>query len=246
MRRKAIACFAMLLACGGDPKSPAKQAAPAIAQSSAQLTGEPFAIVRIDDDIDPFEKISDDQVPFGSGVALFQETVPRGLRHFGIVHFARLVSRANEGQLDTIARFSTWADRALPLPAGDRFGFGDLLSLDEATKVTSIIGLRTFVLTGEPIITHRDVAEAHIVEGDEDVPQIGIALKLDDAGAKKLAEGTRSWPFRRVAIMTHGKIDTAPVVKAEIQGGEIELVVGARSDAMLTRAKKLVDEMTVK
>ncbi len=245
MRRLFVACLALLSACGADSKSPIKQAAPAIAETSID-TSEPFAIVRVNDDVDAFSNISDDQVPFGSGVALFRETVPRGLRHFGIVHFARLVSRADESQVATISRFLQWTDRAAPLPPGDRFAFQDLLEANEATKVTKIVGLRTYVLTGEPIITHRDVAEAHIVEGDEDVPHIGIAIKLDDAGTKKLAEGTRSWPFRRLAIMTHGKVDLAPVVKAEIQGGAIELDVGSRSDALLARAKKLEVELTAK
>jgi hypothetical protein len=245
MRGFAIALVASLCACGADPKSSAKQAPPAINEKSID-TSEPFSIVRVNDDVDAFSKISDDQVPFGSGVGLFQETVPLGLHHFGMDHFARLISRADESQMGTISRFLQWADHALPLPAGSRFGFQDLLDFDEATKVTKIIGMRTYVLTGEPIITHRDVAEAHVIEGDEDVPQIGIAIKLDDAGTKKLAEGTRSWPYRRVAIMTHGKIDLAPVVKAEIQGGAIELDVGARSDAILARAKKLEAELTAK
>jgi hypothetical protein len=245
MRRFCVAFLFFVCACGGDPKSPVKQASSAIVEKSID-TSEPFAIVRVSDDVDAFSKITDDQVPFGSGVGLFQETVPLGLKHFGIDHFARLISRADESQMATISRFLQWADHALPLPAGSRFGFQDLLDFDEATKITKIIGMRTYVLTGEPIITHRDVAEAHLIEGDEDVPQIGIAIKLDAAGTKKLAEGTRGWPYRRVAIMTHGKIDLAPVVKAEIQGGAIELDVGARSDAILARAKKLEAELTTK
>ncbi|MEO7113238.1 MAG: hypothetical protein ABI183_22555 [Polyangiaceae bacterium] len=245
MRRFAIALVALLCACGADPKSPAKQAILAITEKSID-TSEPFAIVRVNDDVDAFSKISDDQVPFGSGIALFNETVPLGLHHFGISHFARLVPLANEGQVDTISRFLHWADHALPLPPGDRFGFADAVNYDDTTKATTIIGLRTYVLTGAPIITHYDVAEAHVIEGDEDVPQIGIAIKLDEAGAKRLAEGTRGWPYRRLAIMTHGKIDLAPVVKAEIQGGAIELDVGARSDAILARAKKIEAELTAK
>jgi hypothetical protein len=245
MRLFALAGLVLLFACGADPKSPAKQADSAAASHSVE-TPEPFALVRVDDSFDPFANISDDRVPFGSGIALYQETVALGLHHFGMTHFARLVPHANEGQLDTISRFLQWADRAAPLPAGDRFGFADVLEANETTKVTTVIAIRTYVLTGDPIITHHDIAEAHILEGDEDVPELDIAIKLNDEGARKLAEGTRNWPFRRIAILTHGKIDNAPVVKAEIRGGAIELAVGQRSDANLARAQKLVADMQQK
>jgi hypothetical protein len=245
MRRFAIALAAFLCACGADPKSPTKQASPAIVGKSID-TSEPFEIVRVDDSVDAFSKITDEQIPFGSGIAVFHETVTLGLHHFALGEFARLVPIANEGQLEMISRFLNWADKALPLPQGDRFGFEDVFSYDAKTSTTAIIGLRTYVLSGEPIITHRDIAEAHVVEGDEDVPQIGIALKLNDEGTKKLADGTRSWGYRRIAIMTHGKIDNVPVVKAEIRGGAIELALGTRSDAIVARAKKLEAELTAK
>jgi hypothetical protein len=245
MRRFALAGLVVLAACGGDPKSTLKQANSPHAAPVVE-TSEPFAIVRVDDSVDAFANISDDQIPFGSGIAIYQETVSLGLHHFGIVHFARLVPRANEGQVESISRFLQWTDKSVPLPPGDRFGFEDVLNYDEATKATTIIGLRTYVLSGAPILTHRDVGEAHIVEGDEDVPELDIAIKLTSDGTRKLADGTRSWPFRRIAILTHGKIDSAPVVKSEITGGAIELAVGSRSDSNVARAKKLVEEMLQK
>lgn len=248
MRRFSFLGLLLLAACGSDPKSPSKQASSATATTAVRpvATPEPFALVRVDDSVDAFANISEEQIPFGSGMALFQETVSLGLHHFGMTHFMRLIPRANEGQVETISRFLEWSDHAVPLPPGNRFGFEDVLELNEATKVTTVTAIRTFVLTGDPIITHHDVAEAQILEGDEDVPELDIAIKLTADGARKLAEGTRAWPFRRIAILTHGKIDNAPVVKSEITGGAIELAVGSRSDSNIARAKKLVEEMQQK
>ena len=71
-------------------------------------------------------------------------------------------------------------------------------------------------------------------------------MKLDKDGTRKLESATNEWAFRRLAILSHGTVEATPVVKASIDDGELELVIGPRSDANVARAKKLVEEMLQK
>jgi hypothetical protein len=238
-----ILCLLLLSCVRQSPSKQAVSATPEKPSANIVDTTEPFAIVCIDDTKDLFGAISEEKIPPGSGIAIFQETVPIGLKHFAVGHFARIVSRPNESSIATQSRFSSWAERATSLAPSERFGFAEIIDYDPATKIGTPVGLRTYLLTGANVIDHRDVAEAHVVEGDEDVPEISIAMKLDKSGTKKLQVATNDWAFRRLAILSHGKIEAAPVVKASIDDGELQLVIGPRSDAIITRAKKLVEEI---
>lgn len=202
----------------------------------------PFEVIRIDDTQDPFEGISGDSVPFGSGIALYQEAVPLGLKHFGLVHFARIVYRPGQAAADAIERYSSWSVHTTKLPEGGNFGFGEVVETDAKNR-TKPIGLRTYVLTGKPIVDHHDIAEAFVSEGDEDIPEISIAMRLTERGSQQLELATAEWIDRRLAIVSHGKVESAPVVRAEIKGGHLQIALGPRSDAEVARAKQLVQEI---
>lgn len=241
--RIALACAFMLAACA----SPNSQKQAVSSSSSHAPRGEPFAVVRVDDSVNPIAVDPDRDIPWGSGMAVFHERSMVGDGHIVSLDFVRVVAREGETPLDACARFESWAKRArlAPLPPGDRFACGEVLEGDPDSKEAAVVGVRTYVVAGEPVLTQADVVDAYLGDDlkDDTADFLDVAVKLSPEGRKKLREATSQWMHRRMAILRDGIIVSAPLVKGEIDSDTLTIAFGPRSPAELDKAQAFVSRL---
>jgi len=198
-------------------------------------------VFRVDDTVDPFEHIDEASLPEGSGISIYAENVPVGPGKTVKDHFARMAFRTGEAKTEGVARFNAWL-ATIALPRGARFGVEDVSDYDENAARSTVVGVRTFVLTGDSGLGPGSVTDAHVgmdsaADGD---PQPYVAVTLSEAAAKQFEELTRAWTNRRLAIVIDGEINSAPIIKSVIAGGHVSITLGRGDpDRALVQAKDL-------
>lgn len=243
MRGLVFGSIALVLAGCGSGRT--NEVAPAAARAHASPYG-PFAVVRVDDSIDPIAVDPDRELPWGAGMAPFHERSMVGDGHIVDVHFVRIVMGGHESAWDACDRFQNWVHTAhIVLPAGDAFACGDVLEEDPSTKEATTVGVRTFVLTGTPVITKSDVADAYLGDDlkDDTDDFLDVAVKLTPEGRKKLHDVTAEWTHRRLAILRYGMVSIAPLVKGVIDSDTLTVAFGRRSNAELDKAQAFVRDL---
>ena len=208
---------------------------------TTENTKEPrgrLEIVRVDDDNDVMGQLRDEDVP--SGIDVRFENAPAGPGKTLKNHFA--MAHMNEGETydAAVKRMRTWTDR-LTLPEGTRIGLEAVDDFDPDTGKSQRTGVRTFLLTGPPVITTDDVVGATPAVNDmSGAPEAYVAVTLSEDGGERFRIATRDYVQRRIAIIVNGQIESAPVVKTMISGGHISITMGAGDyELQLAQAKKL-------
>jgi hypothetical protein len=210
----------------------------------ASVTAPPIAlqVVRVDDSFDPLAG----EVPgLPTGASVQNELAPTGLTASGVqqspVHYLRLVVQPSETEAQAEQRAAAWAI-GVPLPEEHRFAFGNAGDFASA-KNEKIEALRSYLLTGSPILTNVDIDDAQVSvdtnRGPE--PDYYVAITLHPEGAERFRVATAGWIKRRIAIVLDGRVDSAPVVQSEIGGGHISITLGSAGDraTRLEAAKRL-------
>lgn len=195
-------------------------------------------VVRIDDSIDPLANVADEMIPEGSGIGVFEENAPLGSAGTKSARFARIALREGESKDAARNRFVAWL-APIALPAGARFGFEEQVDEDLNTKKASVVALRAFVLTGDPVLDSGDVTDAVALE-PRDGSSVYVAITLSSAGAKRFEDVTREWTGRRLAIVIDDQIVSAPIIRSVISGGRVSITLGDGDPEVLReRANRL-------
>jgi preprotein translocase subunit SecD len=79
---------------------------------------------------------------------------------------------------------------------------------------------QTFFVSKEKVLDDRDVVSAQMIERND---TFSVNLKLTENSKEKFAKLTKETIGKRLAILLNGKLYFAPVVRAEITGGELEI-----------------------
>lgn len=206
-------------------------------------------VVRVDDSIDPFSAILASDLP--RDVQLRSENAPTGSgssrlgRATEITSYARVLMAPGESLEQAIRRADPWVQR-IELPAGRRIAWQADEELDDETGTSRVIGARTFILTGEPIITNVDIVDATpSVSQQSGMPDIYVAVTMTQEAGERFGDATREWTNRRLAIMLDGRITSAPIVKTEIRGGRMSITMGAGDpERQLAQAKELANGLS--
>jgi hypothetical protein len=183
-------------------------------------------VVRVDDTLDALRSVPESALPEGEGIQIYRENAPVGPGRFIEVNYARIVMRPGESKKSAAARFRRFVD-TVPLPAGARFAFEPVEDVDPDTGKATVVGLRSFLLIGEPVLRTEDVTDADVSSQDMGLgPQAYVAVTLSDDAAKRFEDVTREWTQRRLAILLDDEINSAPVIKTTIAGGHISITMG--------------------
>jgi hypothetical protein len=202
-----------------------------------------IAIVRVDDEIDPLPGSRDADIP--EDISVYTELAPMGEKRDELRRYARVNLRDGESLEGAWARLQPWLQQ-FPLPAGDRWTWEAVSEPIEgsdkggAPLVFKVVGLRTFVITGDPVVTTADVESADVGVG-HDADQPYVAVTFSRAAAERFARVTEEWLRRRLAIMVNGRVESAPVIRSRIDGGRVSFNMGymGSSDEELAAAKRL-------
>ena len=186
-------------------------------------------VVRVDDTIDPFASLPESAVPAGEGIEIRFENVPAGPGRHLKVNFARLRLREGESTAAGVARFRRWL-ATLELPPGARFGIEEVGDYSPETQLVTVDSLRSFVLTGEPILRTEDVTDAMAMTPGAEGQDVYVAVTLSSDAAQRFEDATREWTQRRIAIVLDDVITSAPIVKTAIGGGRISITMGMAGD----------------
>ena len=195
-------------------------------------------IVRVDDESDVMGQLDESALP--SGIEIYFENAPAGPGHTVKVQFARTMMRSGETFDAAFARLRAWAD-TLVLPPGRRIGLEPIDEYDPDTNKASLVGVRTFVLQGAPVISGDDIVDAAAATNDTSgIPEVYVAVTLSQAGGERFRIATRELVQRRFAIVVDDRINSVPVVKSEIAGGHLSITMGAGDpDHQLVQARAL-------
>jgi hypothetical protein len=191
-------------------------------------------VVRVDDAAPVFEPLEHRELP--RGVGIFVERVPLGPDADEPRRYAVIRMNAGETPAAALARARQWA-AGVTLPTGDRIGFGSVIEEDNDGNYHAT-GFRSYVLTGAPILTQRDVEDAVArVEPDAE-PSVDVALRPE--GAARFEQATRELVHRRLAIVIDDQVESAPRVLGPIAGGHVRITMGANEhDRMVEEARQL-------
>jgi len=206
---------------------------------SSPRTPVKLELYRLDDDVVLFDPRN--PVPL-LGASVQQELAPAGLTESGSVrqvstHFVRIVLQPNE-TLDQLAK------RADAWVVNVQAPFDREVRLGPMAKGTEFVGMRTWIVTGSPILTNADIEDAQAAVDNNRGPteEFYVAITLKADGAERFRLATREWTKRRLAIVLDGRVDSAPVVQSEIGGGHISITLGSSPGdraARLADAKRL-------
>jgi preprotein translocase subunit SecY len=198
-------------------------------------------VVRVDDTNDALETVPDGALP--PDVELRLENVPVGRREparrstYGVARLA-----PGESMADASARLGKWL-ATIPLRPGQRFAFEPVEDVDAEDAHLTVIGVRSFVLTGAPILTTADVTDAE--PAMDAMQDVHVVVTLSAESADRFADVTDEWTNRRIAILLDGRITSTPVVRTRIGGGRISITMGRGSkDEQLLEARKLADGLS--
>jgi hypothetical protein len=200
------------------------------------------AILRVDDAADPLNGVRESEAP--EGVSVYAESVPLGKGPSQRRSYARVSPGPGESNEAAWARVLPWL-KTFELPAGDRWTWQEVTEPEEqeegAPLTLRVVGLRTLVVRGEPVVTTADI-ESAVVKADQTLgyDSVGVLVTLGAAGAERFHEATREWVGRRLAIVVDGRVNSAPVVRSPIGAGRVTITMGTGSlDSRLTDARTL-------
>jgi hypothetical protein len=200
-----------------------------------------IAIVAVDDQADPLRGVDQDSLP--EHVAIYRESVPLGEDHPSRV-YARVSTEPPVSSAEAWARVRPWLD-SIPLPTGDRWAWEEVSEPvyerdeDERPKSFRVVGLRTFVLSGPPVVTTSDVRRAS-AGLDEYETEAHVTVTFTPEAGERFHAFTSKWVGRRLAILVDGRVSSAPWVKSPISGGRVVITVGAGyADHGLAAAREL-------
>jgi preprotein translocase subunit SecD len=199
-------------------------------------------IVRVDDELDVFAAVRDDELPEGEGLSIYEENTRIGPGRSVRRRFVRCALREGEPRDAAARRFRAWLDGVkMPpdAPAGARFGIEDVVEVDDDTQKASIVALRSYLLVGEPVLTNADVESADVaIDKQQHEPYVAVALTKE--AAKKFEWVTGEWVDRRLAIVLDGEVESAPVIRSKIGGGRLTITMGRGDpERQLADAKRL-------
>lgn len=194
----------------------------------------------VDDESDFFGKIKDNELPEGEGISIYQENAPAGPSKSVQTHFARIVRRDNETQLQARERFKKWV-KTLPVPDDHVVSFEEIIDFDSETGKTTEVGWRTFYLFARADVTGDYITDANVAQDSQSgVGHFYVAITFSPAGADRFEEVTGANVKRRFAIILDDTINSAPVIQSKIGGGRASITLGAGDpDRQLRDAKKL-------
>ncbi len=177
------------------------------------------------------------------GTTVERENAPWGPQRSGTHATLRFALRPGESVAGARDRASAWLSAQQPPPSG-RFALEDVEDF-EAQDVDAgrVVGLRAVVLTGEPILTARDVSSATAVSA-HDGQDAQVLISLTREGATRFEEATARLARRRMAILTSGVVRSVPVVMGRIAGGRISITMGrGNPDVRYREAKELAEAL---
>lgn len=199
-----------------------------------------FEIVLVDDAVDPFDLGSEAALP--SGVTLHQESLrPRGVEGDPVSrYFVQVEPQSGETLSQAVKRLQPWLD-TIALPPTARIAWERRESLDETSGQTRFFGWRSYVLSGAPVITTRDVASAQAIapEGDE----TALGLRFTPDGGERFRLATRDHLRQRMAIVLNGRVCSAPLISSEIKGGHVQIFLGGEPANSRAAAQAALEEL---
>lgn len=195
-------------------------------------------IVRVDDTIDPLHDMAQGGTSLPVGLSFFNEDAPVGPGRVNRIVAARMAFGPGEDEGVAVERFRRWLD-TIALPEGKRFGLHDLVDEDENGK-KSKVGLRSIVLTGEPILRTEHVEQAKALPATRSGGEPTVSVQLSPEGGQIFEDVTRAWTHRRIAIVINGRVVSAPRVLSAIAGGNVSITMGRGDpDQQLIEARQL-------
>ena len=194
---------------------------------AASAPAATLQVTLVEDQHDPLAKIQ--HVP--KGVELLPELAPTGLDEDGdvqhnLIKYARVLPRPGESAAQTRARLLRWL-RNIPVPAGERFSVEDLTKLDPDAVRLSPAGARSIVLTGAPVVSSADIANAFAAR--DEFGCCIVRVNLTKRGAQRFYEATKRRVKQRMAIVVDGVVMSAPIVQRAIPGGSFKISLENRA-----------------
>jgi preprotein translocase subunit SecY len=208
-------------------------AAPAVEKVTRPARPEALQLLAVDDEADPFEAVDPASLPAGASIQLENTPLGKdegGLTRTAVRHYARIVKGEQETMDQARARLLAWA-ATQPLAAGDRVLAGPVTEYDDAADRLEIIGYRTHLVKGAAIIDGSRVSGARVAP-DAGAGRSGwhVGVELDPEGAERFRAFTAANVKRRLAIVVDGVVESAPVIQAEIPGGQVVVSMGNATD----------------
>ncbi len=222
------------LALGGSLAFPYLQTATNGPPPTAEERRAALQFYAVDDDADPLEDLaqSGSEVELPKGLRFEVENVPLGPGRTAPRHFALFILGPSETIDALLARSRPWLAANVSLPPGRAFYFEKRLEMDDDTGELAVIGLRSYLLESEPVLTGADVASASVEA--EPANQGGgyhVALTFTSEAGRRFHDYTASHIKRRFAIVSRGLIESAPVIQTAIPGGRAQITLGSASPA---------------
>jgi preprotein translocase subunit SecD len=195
----------------------------------------------VDDPADFFGKIKDEELPADEGLSIFQENAPDGPGKSVLSHFARMTKRENETIAQCHDRMKKWA-ATLQVPDDHQIGFEKLNEFNPDTQKSDEIGWRTFYLYARAEVTGDYITDARVAQDTQSGAGVEtfVSVTFSPAGADRFEEVTGANVQRRFAIILDDEIDSAPVIRTKIGGGQARITVGGSDpDQQLQQARQL-------
>jgi len=238
--RVGVLCVVVLAFAGGcahEPESVNAAAAPVPTSSAktAATADTSFEIDLVDDFTDAFRNVSEDSLPQGAGLSLFDEYVPGSTGTFEKIRYVRIVLKKGETARAAATRFHGWLS-TIKLPPDTRFGVQEIRERGDNGE-DSVVALRSLVLTGKPVLAQADIAKATAMNEGENAY---VAIELTPEGGRAFADATDRWSNRRMAIVVDGFVMSAPLIRSRISGGHLSITMGGgNSKENADEAKRL-------
>lgn len=174
--------------------------------------GRPFAVMRIEDDVDAVRVVARQGPPAGAEVSF--ERVGETPRLF-----LRFAPGAKEKDADVLARARTVV-ATMKHPPKTFFALEQM----HKTEDRSADGYRTFLMRDEVVIDERDIAKAAPTMDGEDML---VAIDLKPEGAKRLEALTKETSERRgrIALLVDGIVVMTPLATGVSKAGRLEIWV---------------------
>lgn len=200
----------------------------------------------LDDDANFFGKIPESKVPVAEGIAIYLEDAPVGKdaagkeNKYGKSGYAKIDLRQNETMNECLERLKKWT-ATLEVPDDHVIGYEKIEEVDEETGKFVEKGWRTFYLYARAEVTGEYITEASRgMDTTKAIPEVYVGLKFNPTGADRFREVTGANVNRRFAIILDDVVNSAPVIKAEIGGGQASISMGSGdTDTQMKNAEKL-------
>jgi hypothetical protein len=195
-------------------------------------------VVLVDDRDDTIQHLDERDLPAGFEIRF--ENAPNGPARYIKTYFVKVLAQPNEKPDAVFARAERWS-QTVQIPADKHIVWESLEDWDPDTGTATFSGVRTFIVTGAPILTTADVVEATpAVNEQSGMPEVYVAVTLSPDAADRFEWATGAHVQERIAIIVDGRINSAPVVKSKIGGGRISITMGVGDpELQIKQAKDL-------